>query len=65
MFNVRGGNVDEIRSICADVQPSQIANDFAPFMANRKAVAQHRNFPGKAGKRSHGQRHEDGKTQPK
>jgi hypothetical protein len=64
MFNVCGRNIDEIRPICADVQPGQIADDFAPFMANRKAVAQYRNFPGKAGKSGHGHRHQDGKTQP-
>ena len=65
MFNLSAGDIHETRSIRADIQSRNLADDFAPFMLDREAVAQHRDFCGETGKRSRGERHQDGKTQPK
>jgi hypothetical protein len=61
MFNLGRGDIHETRSIGAHIQSRCVSDNFAPLMPDRKSVAQHGNFRGKAGKGSHCQRHQDGK----
>jgi len=63
MFDLCGGNINETRSIRADIKPRREPNHFPPLMPDRKAVTQDCNFAGETGKCSH--REENGKTKPK